>query len=179
MVVVADHIGIDLSSKAPLFLARSSYTIQRGFSCITHLVLDFPISQNRRKFTTLLFAVWFIVSTVRLEDTGLNVSWIGTFKSFLFQTQKHFLRHAWYIRPVAKFLWSLQWRHNGHEVYSNQRRLDCLFNHLFRRRSKKTSKLRVTVLSEANSSVTGQFPAQRASNAENVSIWWRHHDSMT
>ena len=24
-------------------------------------------------------------------------------------------------------------------------------------------------------SVTGEFPAQRASNAENVSIWWRHH----
>ena len=23
---------------------------------------------------------------------------------------------------------------------------------------------------------TGEFPAQRASNAENVSIWWRHHD---
>ena len=23
----------------------------------------------------------------------------------------------------------------------------------------------------------GEFPAQRASNAENVSIWWRHHDS--
>ena len=21
----------------------------------------------------------------------------------------------------------------------------------------------------------GEFPAQRASNAENVSIWWRHH----
>ena len=24
--------------------------------------------------------------------------------------------------------------------------------------------------------VTGEFPAQQASNAENVSIWWRHHD---
>ena len=24
--------------------------------------------------------------------------------------------------------------------------------------------------------VTGEFPAQRASNAENVSIWWRHHE---
>ena len=24
-------------------------------------------------------------------------------------------------------------------------------------------------------SVTGEFPAQRASNTENVSIWWRHH----
>ena len=26
-----------------------------------------------------------------------------------------------------------------------------------------------------NSMVTGEFPAQRDSNAENVSIWWRHH----
>ena len=45
----------------------------------------------------------------------------------------------------------------------------------FRRRSKKTSKLRVTVLCAGNSPVTGEFPAQRASYAENVSIWWRHH----
>ena len=27
-----------------------------------------------------------------------------------------------------------------------------------------------------NSSVTGEFPTQRASNAENVSIWWHHHE---
>ena len=27
-----------------------------------------------------------------------------------------------------------------------------------------------------NSAGTGEFPAQMASNAENVSIWWRHHD---
>ena len=27
-----------------------------------------------------------------------------------------------------------------------------------------------------NSPVTGEFPSQRASNAGNVSIWWRHHD---
>ena len=27
-----------------------------------------------------------------------------------------------------------------------------------------------------NSPVTGEFPAQMASNAENVSIWWRHHE---
>ena len=26
---------------------------------------------------------------------------------------------------------------------------------------------------------TGEFPAQRASNAENVSIWWRHHEEYT
>ena len=27
-----------------------------------------------------------------------------------------------------------------------------------------------------NSQVAGEFPAQRASNAENVFVWWRHHD---
>ena len=50
-------------------------------------------------------------------------------------------------------------------------------NRLFRRRSKKTSKLRATGICEVNSPVTVEFPAHRASNAENVSIWWRHHAS--
>ena len=45
-----------------------------------------------------------------------------------------------------------------------------------RRRTKKTSKLRVTGLCVGNSPVTGEFAAQRASNAENVSIGWRHHE---
>ena len=44
-----------------------------------------------------------------------------------------------------------------------------------RRRSKKTSELRVTGLGAGNSPGTGEFPAQMASNAENISIWWRHH----
>ena len=43
-------------------------------------------------------------------------------------------------------------------------------------RSKKTSKLRATGLCAGNLLVTGEFPAQTASNAENVSIWWRHYD---
>ena len=45
-------------------------------------------------------------------------------------------------------------------------------------RWKKTSKLCVTGLCEGNSPVTGEFPAQMASNAENVSIWWHHHGEM-
>ena len=32
------------------------------------------------------------------------------------------------------------------------------------------------VLVRGNPPVTGGFPSQRASIAENVSIWWRHHD---
>ena len=41
-----------------------------------------------------------------------------------------------------------------------------------RRRSKKTSKLRVTGFCERNSPGT----SQRSSNAVNVSIWWRLHE---
>ena len=61
-------------------------------------------------------------------------------------------------------------RHNERTV-SNHRRFDYLLNCLFRRRSKKTSKLRVTGLSVG----IQRWLAQRASNAENVSTWWRHH----
>ena len=71
---------------------------------------------------------------------------------------------------------TLQWRHNGRDRVSNHQHHDCLLNDLFRRRSKKTSKLRVTGLCAGNSRVPGEFPAQMASNAENVSIWWRHHE---
>ena len=70
---------------------------------------------------------------------------------------------------------TLEWRHNGHDSVSNHQPHDRLLNRLFRRRSKKTSKLRVTGLCVGNSPGTGEFPAQMASNAENVSIWWRHH----
>ena len=70
---------------------------------------------------------------------------------------------------------SLRWRHNGHNSISNHQPHDCLLNRLSRRRSKKTSKVRVTGLCAGNSPGTGEFPAQMASNAENVSIWWRRH----
>ena len=69
----------------------------------------------------------------------------------------------------------LPWRHNEREGVSNHRRLDCVLNRLFRRRSKKTSKVRVTGLCERNAPVTGGFPSQRVCNVKNVSIWWRHY----
>ena len=88
--------------------------------------------------------------------------------------------------PRGKWLWyiegalyqgaiSLQWRHNGRDGVSNHQPHDCLCNRLFRHRSKKTSKLRVSGLCAGNSSGTGEIPAQMASNTENGSVWWRHH----
>ena len=78
-------------------------------------------------------------------------------------------------RLFLLFSLSLRWRHNDHGGVSNHQPNECLLNRLFRRRSQKTSKLRVTGLCAGNSPVTGEFPAQMVSNAENVSIWWRHH----
>ena len=78
-----------------------------------------------------------------------------------------------------------RWRHNGRVGVSNHRRLDGLLNRLFRLRSKKTSKPRLTGRCEGNSPVTSEFPSQRTSNAEspshgashaeNASIRWRLH----
>ena len=74
---------------------------------------------------------------------------------------------------------TLPWHQHGHEGVSNHQPHCCLLNRSFWRRSKKTSKLRVTGFCAGNSSATGEFPAQMASNAESVSIWWRHHDMIS
>ena len=83
--------------------------------------------------------------------------------------------HSLYLFTDCNANYSLEWRHNGRDGVSDHQPPDCLLNRLFRRRSKKTSKLRVTGLCPGNSPVTDEFPAQRASNVETVSIWWRHH----
>ena len=46
---------------------------------------------------------------------------------------------------------ALRWRHNDHDGGSNHQPHGCLLNRLFRRKSKKTSKLRVTGLCVGNS----------------------------
>ena len=60
-------------------------------------------------------------------------------------------------------LWTLRWRHNGRDSVSNHQPRDCLHNRLFRRRSKKTSKLRVTGLCAGNSPVNSphKWPVTR------------------
>ena len=73
---------------------------------------------------------------------------------------------------------TLQWRYNRRDCISDHQPNDCLINRLFRRRSKEAPKLRVTGLCKGNSPVTGELPATRASDAENVSIWWCHKEKV-
>ena len=99
---------------------------------------------------------------IKIPDTGIIIFWIAAYQ----------LPPQCLWPPLA----TLRWRHNGCDSVSNHQLHHCLLNRLFRRRSKKTSRLRVTGLCVGNSPGTGEFPAQMASNAENVFIWWRHHD---
>ena len=64
---------------------------------------------------------------------------------------------------------ALQWRHNERDGVSNHRSSVCSGA------DQRKHQFRVTGLCEGNLPVTGGFPSQRASDAENVSIWWRHH----
>ena len=76
------------------------------------------------------------------------------------------------VQHLYRHMATLNHNELTYEIYQPH---DCLFNRLFRRRSKKKLKFRVTGLCAGNSPGTGEFPAQMTSYAENVSIWWCHH----
>ena len=105
--------------------------------------------------------IWSVLCLIHLSNPIV----VLLQKSFGLISQEH-----WCV------LATLQWRHDECDGVSNHQYFDCLLNRLFRRRSKKTSMLCVTGFCEGNSPVTGEFPSQWASNAEYISIWWRHHD---
>ena len=94
-----------------------------------------------------------------------------TFWNSLIQTVRH---SASMIRTGLRrqsYLHALQWRHNGCDGVSNHRCIDYLLNRLFGCRWKKTLKLRVTDRFRG----IHQWPPQIASNADDASIWCRHH----
>ena len=122
----------------------------------------------------MLTAGWWSFSS------GLNILiiivvggiWYERLEIFNLQMQERIYKGS---RLCHLCIYTLRWRHNGRDSVSNHQPHHCLLSRLFRRRSKKTSKLRVTGLCVGNSPGTGEFSAQMASNAKNASIWWRHH----
>ena len=122
-----------------------------GFASQFYLVLSWvnfrwadPLARSR------IYTIWWPMSQFNLPLTTVHQS---------------------YILAQLGLCLPLQWHHNGHNGISNHQPPDCLFNRLFRCRSKKTSKLCVTGLCVGNSLVTSEFPTHMASNTENVSIW--------
>ena len=161
-------------------LATSHYLNQWWSSLITHICVTRPQWVNDIFCQGKLYSVSAALFTVLCS---LVPNAVYQFRN-LYVVKSH--RMTYGRCRVIKFqsnvnlftskLATLQWRHNEPDCVSNHQPHDCLVNRLFRRRSKKTSKLRVTGLCAGNSPGTAEFPAQRASDAENVSIWWRHHE---
>ena len=76
--------------------------------------------------------------------------------------------HGWIARNLSA---TLRWRHNDHSGVSNHQPHGCLLNRLFRCKSKKHQS------SASLAFVREIHRGQMASYAENVSIWWRHHEN--
>ena len=103
------------------------------------------------------------ITKIRLKITYLKFYWnspgaselnIGACcKQYNVATTVH-SRH----NTAVMFYLPLKWRHNERGGVSNHLPYDCLLKPLFGRRSKKTSKLRVTGFCARNSPVTGEFP---------------------
>ena len=70
------------------------------------------------------------------------------------------IQRRWNNKRTAGNQLPLQWRHSECDGVSNHQRLDGLLNHLFRRGSKKTPKLRVTGICEGNSPMTVTSPTK-------------------
>ena len=156
------------------------YLFHRCQYCKTKLfMLSFKgINLHQKRKPRLFYAIcddksavgstWYITYLTHVDHTSRKQATCGV-SDFVHNAHLH---HGW----INSRLWSLELRRNESDGFPNHRRLDCLLSRLFRRRSKETPKLRVTGLCGGNSPVTGEFPAHRASNAGNASIWWRHHD---
>ena len=123
------------------------------------------MSPNKYYLTRRLFGWRLCFQPIRYQ----------VWKSLLINRNFYMNIHSNSGSQIGAWIISLQWRHNGCDSVSNHQPHDCLLNRLFRRRSKKTSKLHVIGLCMGNSPGTGEIPAQMASYAERVSIWWRHH----
>ena len=102
---------------------------------------------------------WGKIVEVNIFD-NISLGWSGTSLKDVCVSRRLF---GWLLCPLIT---ALHWCHNWRDSVSNLQPHDCLLNRLFRRRSKKTSKLRVTGLL-GNSPGTGEFPEQMASDEEN------------
>ena len=138
------------------------------------------------KFVNKHVSIWYISISLRYMSVCRYITTVSVFINTkdnittdcrLVHNYRVFSQMLNYKCTVCLFS-TLRWRHNEHDGVSNPQPCRCLLSRLARRRSKNISKLRVTGLCAGNSPGTGEFPAQMASNAENVPIWWRHHENF-
>ena len=85
------------------------------------------------------------------------------------------LKLPYYLADVSVAYVALRWRHNGRDWHLKSPASRLFTQPFIQTQIKENIKALCHWLCAGNSSGTGEFPARMASNAENVSIWWRHH----
>ena len=124
---------------------------------------------SKSPLASFYFHQWNIIHTFRgqLTSVGRKCHKITSCKIYHgnIMVCKHFSLYWSFVKGIdrSSFVspspmssnaeFSLQWRHNGRDGVSTHQPHDCLLNPLFRRRSKKTSQLRITGLCARNSPV--------------------------
>ena len=84
----------------------------------------------------------------------------------------------WGMNDAKRARPPLHWRHNDHGGVSNHQPHGCLTQSLIQAQIKENIKApRHWPLCGEFTRIC-EFPAQKASNAGNVSIWWRHHEHI-
>ena len=113
------------------------------YASITYAIID---SDNGLSPVRRQAIIWNNAGILLIGPVGTTLSeiliYIQTFSFKNIHSQVSSVK--W--RPFRLGLNALIWRHDERGGVSNHQHLDCLFNHLFRWRSKKTSKLRDTGL---------------------------------
>ena len=165
-----DHSGYGISQREEVLLCNTSShwpnPYPEWFLWQVNMLYIRRI-MNTRFFCFVLFAVvwkWSMLCTsFRDISPGQSHDYLSASKATL--------------TSMCKCTTSL-WRYNDRNGVSNRQRLDDLPNRLFKRRSNiKVLPRQWPLWGEPRA--TGGFPSQRTSHAENVSIWWRHHEIIT
>ena len=126
-------IGLQLTICTPALKSRTQYVLYKQVMYTLDSLVEFYLT---------LFLV-------------LHTTFVG-YLVFLFKNGGLFANRT--VFTLFRLDTTLQWRHNEPNGVSNHRGLDCLLNTLFRRRTKKTTKLRFAALCEGNSPVTRLIP---------------------
>ena len=108
---------------------QSAIQLTSSWLIITCVTVEYTFLHAMRPEKNLdnIAQIWYVIKNDQFSFTGRNIYCLMTIYISIYQ----------YI---------LEWRHNGRDDVSNHQPHQCLLNRLFRRRSKKTPKLRVTGL---------------------------------
>ena len=172
---VDDHVNICIHADD---LNRVGfYGLYFYFFCLSYTGVIFLLFQTctftwRVLYVLLKCCIWcslYIIYKKNDEiksNKSINANFLSRYKQFsqdivskrmVILTSDRWIKNNPFFpeNTIAMKLYSLQWRHNGRDGVSNHQVRDYLLNRFLKRRSKKTSKLRVTGLCAGNSPVTG------------------------